>query len=390
MAGGTDLLGTLKDAVHPRPPEVLVDLKRIEGLDRIEVDDHGLRIGALTRLRQLESHPAVKKEYGLLAEAAKAVASPQLRNMGTVGGNICQEPRCWYYRYPDNGFHCLRKGGDNCPALTGENRYHSIFGPAKVGDSPCTRACPASTDVPAYLALVREDDWDGAARRILQVNPMPAVTGRVCPHFCQEECNRHDLDESVSIRAVERRLGDYILDHADRFMAPPESENRAVRGRYRSRSGRPGLRLLPAAGRTRGHGVRPWGRSRRHVGLCHPRVPAASGRGAPVRGGPGENGRDLRTGRGTGPGRFYRRSGPKARSPVRGRGRLGAAQNRGRRRRPDPFRARFSPGRGPRKRSLPGPAGPGHRRRQRGRGREPHRPAPRIGIRDHGLPGRAR
>ena len=63
-----------------------------------------------------------------MAQAARAVGSPQIRNMATVGGNICQEPRCWYYRAPDNAFHCLRKGGTQCAALLGDNRYHSIFG----------------------------------------------------------------------------------------------------------------------------------------------------------------------------------------------------------------------------------------------------------------------
>jgi NADPH-dependent glutamate synthase beta subunit-like oxidoreductase/CO/xanthine dehydrogenase FAD-binding subunit len=224
VAGGTDLLGTLKDAVHPSPPNVLVDLKRIPGLDDIEVDADGLRIGAMVRLTRLETDPAVTEDYGLLARAARSVASPQLRNMGTLGGNLCQEPRCWYYRYPDNGFACLRKGGGYCPALTGENRFHSIFGAVRVGEPSCTKSCPASTDIPGYLAMLRGNDWDNAARRILQANPMPALTGRICPHFCQDDCRRNDADQSVSIRAVERRLGDYILDRSDRFMIPGSAD----------------------------------------------------------------------------------------------------------------------------------------------------------------------
>ena len=195
-------------------------------MDELSPGADGLEIGAMVRLRRLETDPAVQNDYGLLALAAKSVASPQLRNMGTVGGNICQEPRCWYYRYPDNGFHCLRKGGDYCPAPDRRKpfSFHLRRGPG-VGDPPCTSLCPASTDIPSYMAMIRNGDWDGAARRILEVNPMPAITGRVCPHFCQDGCNRGELDEAVSIRAVERRLGDYILEKADLFMSPPDKES---------------------------------------------------------------------------------------------------------------------------------------------------------------------
>ena len=225
VAGGTDLLGGLKDNIHPHAPEALIDLKRIPGLDKIEESNGGLTLGAMVRVHTLETDPRIKQDYGLLAQAARSVASPQLRNMGTLGGNICQEPRCWYYRYPDNFFYCLRKGGEYCPALTGENRYHSIFGAAKVATTPCTRTCPASVDIPDYMEQLRAGDWDAAARILLASNPMPAVTGRVCPHFCQDQCNRRELDGSVSIRGVERRLGDYILDNAGRFYLAPDKES---------------------------------------------------------------------------------------------------------------------------------------------------------------------
>ncbi len=224
VAGGTDILGGLKDNIHPRYPEILIDMKPISGLDAIEETGDGLRIGALTRLSTLSEHPLVKEKYGILAEAARSVASPQLRNMGTVGGNICQEPRCWYYRYPDNQFHCFRKGGNTCPAMTGENRYHSIFGAADLGPPGCGSACPGSIDIPAYMSKIRAGKIDEACDILLACNPIPAITGRACPHFCEFECNRRDVDESVSIRAVERSLGDYILDHASEFLTPPEHE----------------------------------------------------------------------------------------------------------------------------------------------------------------------
>ena len=271
VAGGTDLLGGLKDCIHPRSPETLIDLKRIEGLDRIEEGEDGLTLGAMVRLHSLETDPRVKKDYGLLAQAARSVASPQLRNMGTLGGNICQEPRCWYYRYPDNFFHCLRKGGDYCPALTGENRYHSIFGAARVGTTPCTRTCPASVNIPDYLKQLRAGDWDAAARILLAANPMPAVTGRVCPHFCQDECNRQELDTSVSIRSVERLLGDYILDNAERFYAAPDEESghrAAVVG-----AGPGGLAAAYYL-RAAGHGVTVFDRLNRAGGMLSHAIPA--------------------------------------------------------------------------------------------------------------------
>ncbi|MEW5724760.1 MAG: FAD binding domain-containing protein [Thermodesulfobacteriota bacterium] len=230
LAGGTDLLGALKDRVHPEYPEAIVNLKAIPGLADIRETPAGLSIGALARLADIENHPAVKERYPLLAQAAQAVASPQIRNMATIGGNICQEPRCWYYRHPDNTFHCLRKDGRVCNALTGENRYHSIFGAAHVADPPCTADCPAQTDIPGYMEKLRAGDVAGAAAILHQVNPLPAVTGRVCPHFCQGDCNRGRLDEPVSIRGVERFLGDYILEHPAEFAlkAPPATGGKAA------------------------------------------------------------------------------------------------------------------------------------------------------------------
>jgi NADPH-dependent glutamate synthase beta subunit-like oxidoreductase/CO/xanthine dehydrogenase FAD-binding subunit len=221
VAGGTDLLGILKDNVHPSYPERLVDIKPIAGLRRIRAGNHSLRIGALTTLAEVEKHELVRGRVPMLAEAARAVASPQIRNMGTVGGNLCQEPRCWYYRAPDNTFHCLRKGGDKCGAAFGDNRFHSLFGAARVGLPPCAGHCPAHVPIPDYLERVRQGDLSQAARALLARNPMPAVTGRVCPHFCEQSCNRCDVDQAVSIRAIERHLGDYILDHAEEFYAPP-------------------------------------------------------------------------------------------------------------------------------------------------------------------------
>jgi NADPH-dependent glutamate synthase beta subunit-like oxidoreductase len=221
IAGGTDLLGTLKDRIHAEYPETLVNIKTVEGLSYIQEDGEGLKIGALTKLHDIETSEIIKQKFSILSEATHSVASPQIRKMGTIGGNICQETRCWYYRYPDNMFDCMRKGGNVCRALLGENHYHSIFGAAKVGDTPCTSNCPAETDIPAYLCKIREGDLMGAAKVLLEANPMPAITGRVCPHSCQDECNRAEFDDSVSIRDIERYMGDYILDHTEEIFPTP-------------------------------------------------------------------------------------------------------------------------------------------------------------------------
>ena len=224
IAGGTDLLGEMRDAILPAEsyPEVLVNIKDIPGLDYIREDDGALRVGALTRLEDLARAAVVQEGYPALAEAARKTASPHIREMGTVAGNICQNNRCWYYWVPDDRFHCLRKGGNACYALTGDARYHSIFGAARVESTACSRACPNSIDIPIYLSKIREGDVDSAAAILLQTNPLPSITGRVCPHWCETECARGEFDEAVSIREVERFLGDHALGSPGDFYAGPQ------------------------------------------------------------------------------------------------------------------------------------------------------------------------
>ena len=150
ISGGTDLLGKLKDEILPRYPEALVNIKNIGGLDFIREDNGGLKIGALTRLEDIAVHPVVKQRFEALAQSAGRAASPHLREMGTLAGNICQDIRCWYYRYPNNRFPCLRKGGGRCYAVEGDNRYHSIFGGSV--DRGCYAVHPSDT-APALIAL---------------------------------------------------------------------------------------------------------------------------------------------------------------------------------------------------------------------------------------------
>jgi xanthine dehydrogenase YagS FAD-binding subunit len=141
-AGGTDLLGCLREGVLA--PVTVVSLTGIASLRGIEETPEGLTIGALTPLAEVAASPLVRDRFTALAEAAAQVASPQLRNQGTLGGNVCQKPRCWYYR---GDFACLRKGGELCYAYTGENEFHAV-----AGGGPCHIVHPSDT-APALAAL---------------------------------------------------------------------------------------------------------------------------------------------------------------------------------------------------------------------------------------------
>ncbi|MBI5446789.1 MAG: xanthine dehydrogenase family protein subunit M [Deltaproteobacteria bacterium] len=154
-AGGTDLLGAVRDGIVLEPPELLVNLKTIPGLDGIRDEGGGLVLGALTRLSRLQEAPVVREKYLLVAEAARSVGTPQLRNMGTLGGNLCQEVRCWYYRYPNHvggAISCLRKGKGPCLAVKGDSRYHAIL-----GGKGCFAASPSdlATALVALDAVLR-------------------------------------------------------------------------------------------------------------------------------------------------------------------------------------------------------------------------------------------
>jgi NADPH-dependent glutamate synthase beta subunit-like oxidoreductase/CO/xanthine dehydrogenase FAD-binding subunit len=225
LAGGTDMVGTLRFEVLREYPQAIVNLKTIPGLDYIKEEGGMLKIGALTRLEDIAESPLVKGRYIGLAEAARRTASPHVRAMGTIGGNLCQLIRCWYFRKDDNRFDCIRKGGAMCHAVAGDTRYHSIFGAVRVATPPCTANCPAGNDMPTYLASLREEDLPQAAKVLLQTNPLGAITGRVCPHNCEKDCNRSELDEAVSIRSVERYVGDYALSQAPEFYQSPKRES---------------------------------------------------------------------------------------------------------------------------------------------------------------------
>ena len=142
LAGGTDLLAEIKD--QTQFPDMLVNLKSIPGLKEIKVTDRGIEIGALVTLHELGNHAEIKRGWPALAQAISHAASPQIRNVGTIGGNLCQRVRCWYYRHDE--YPCLKKGGQICYAQQGENEYHSVF-----GNRVCAAPHPSST-APVLIA----------------------------------------------------------------------------------------------------------------------------------------------------------------------------------------------------------------------------------------------
>ena len=142
-AGGTDLLSCLRD--HVFEVDTVVSISSLKDLRGIrQTADGGLSIGSMTTITEVAENPLVRKHSPGLSQAASEVASPQLRNQGTLGGNLCQKPRCWYYR---GEFHCLRKGGRTCFAVNGENQFHCIF-----GGSSCFIVHPSDT-APILVAL---------------------------------------------------------------------------------------------------------------------------------------------------------------------------------------------------------------------------------------------
>ncbi len=142
VGGGSDLLGMVKERLIE--PDVLVNLRSVRGLDQVSTKGGELRIGGLVTLDTLSHESTVRSRYTVLAEAAESVGTPQIRNAGTLAGNVCQRPWCWYYR---NNFPCFKNGGKKCFSVTGENQFHAIF-----GGGPSFIVHPSDT-APALMAL---------------------------------------------------------------------------------------------------------------------------------------------------------------------------------------------------------------------------------------------
>ncbi len=158
-AGGIDLLDLMKEGLL-RPARV-VNLREIPGLDTIAEDGDRIRIGAMVTLEQLAMHPVLRRRYTALADAAASSASPQIRHVATLGGNLLQRPHCWYFR--SAAHRCARKGGDHCFAFAGENQYHAVFGQAG-----CAIVHPstAATALAAFDARIELVNAQGVTRGV--------------------------------------------------------------------------------------------------------------------------------------------------------------------------------------------------------------------------------
>jgi xanthine dehydrogenase YagS FAD-binding subunit len=206
IAGGTDLLTRLK--LEMDDPDRLVNLKTIPGLAGIVENGTGLDIGALATLDSIASSAVVNEHYPLLARAIRAAASPQLRNFGTIGGNLCQYNRCWYFRGP---FQCWLKHGAICFALEGENKNHAIF-----GGGPCYSIHPSDT-APVLIALQADVSISGRngsrtlpvedffrlpredSRQVTVLEPGEIITGIHIPR-------PDEGSAGVFLKAMERRV----------------------------------------------------------------------------------------------------------------------------------------------------------------------------------------
>ena len=171
-AGGVDLLDLLKEGIAE--PKQIVNIRNLQGLDRITETSDGISIGPLVTLAQIADNPALRQRYPALSDAALWAATPQIRNMATLGGNLAQRPRCWYFRNED--FHCRKKGGTRCFAQDGENQYHAIF-----DNRTCAIVHPSGTAVPlvAYGAALELTNGKGKRQVALEkffISPEQDVT----------------------------------------------------------------------------------------------------------------------------------------------------------------------------------------------------------------------
>ena len=212
LAGGTDLMGEIKEGVVE--PATLVSLASLPGMSGVEHGPDGLAIGAMTTLATLESDEVIARDYPALAQAVASVATPQIRNVGTLGGNLCQRPRCWYYRSPL--FDCRKKGGAICFAVNGSSKYHAILGgvdcyivhPSDIApvlialDATATIAGPAGTQTLSLENFFAGPERDIEAETVLQ--PGELLTRVFVPKPTAGL-------RSIYLKARERRTQDFAL-----------------------------------------------------------------------------------------------------------------------------------------------------------------------------------
>ena len=215
IAGGTDLLAEMKDGLAA--PAQLVSLLGVSGLRGIDVTADGLIIGAMTTIAEIAAHPVIESRYTALGQAASGVATPQIRNVGTLGGNLCQRPRCWYYRHPL--IPCLKKGGDRCYALAGNSKYLCILG----GDR-CYIIHPSDIAVALAALGASVEVYGPGGTRIIPVEEFFADPGvdvtRENVLLPQELVTRVHVPNAPSgtrslyLKAREREAGDFALASA--------------------------------------------------------------------------------------------------------------------------------------------------------------------------------
>ena len=155
--GGSDLLGMVKERIVS--PDVLVNLRSIKGLDEVSSSRGIVNIGGMITLDALSKDSRIRREYAVLAEAAESVATPQIRNVGTLAGNVCQRPWCWYFR---NGFPCFKSGGNQCFSVTGENQFHAIL-----GGGPSFIVHPSDTAVALMALDANFRVWGPSGERVI-------------------------------------------------------------------------------------------------------------------------------------------------------------------------------------------------------------------------------
>jgi xanthine dehydrogenase YagS FAD-binding subunit len=210
-AGGTDLQQRLRSGVSPGPP---VDLKRLAGLDRVEWDEHGgARIGALVPIATLAGDPRLAAAYPGLAQSAGALATPQIRAAGSLGGNLLQRNRCWYYRHP--AISCLKKGGQDCPARTGNHLFGVCF---DLG--PCVAPHPSTLGM-ALLAYAAQIEVASSGSR-----PVAALYGDGSDGRHDHQLGEHEIlaavlmpeplegERTAYFRAISRALAEWPLVEA--------------------------------------------------------------------------------------------------------------------------------------------------------------------------------
>ncbi len=274
LAGGYDSMDWLKN--RNKGPKAVIDLDRLEELKGIREVGDGVEIGALTTLTEVETSPLVQERFGLLAHAARRVASPQIRNAGTLGGNLCQDTRCWYYRY---GVSCYRAGGNTCYASAPEamNREHAIFGANRcvaVSPSDCAPAVVALDaemvvrNLRGQRVIPAEDFFVGPAvdiRRMTVLEPDDLLTAIRIPgtwsqadFYFEKVADRNTWDfPLVNVAAAFRMDGSTVTDArivCGAVQCTPrrvQSAERAVRGRARTEQ------VAEAAGQAAEEGAEP-------------------------------------------------------------------------------------------------------------------------------------